>query len=83
MTRTKQRILYKCVICLSCSDSPASHHGKPMVRCIADSPGSELSRPLLDADGRPLAHAPKWWIVATCDLERQAIQARRQSTSRR
>lgn len=78
MDEESRRILYKCVVCLDCSDTPGIHHGRPRVRCDAGSPGSEKSRPLLAQDGRPLAHAPKWWVMATWDLERQSTKYRRE-----
>lgn len=74
----EQRVLYKCRICLRCSEGPEVCHGHEMVRCMAGEPGSEASRPVQSAEGQLLSHAPKWWVLTVLDLERRALQARRQ-----
>ncbi len=66
------RIVYLCRHCFAASEAAGdcAGCGHAMVRCDAGEPGSERSRPLYDAEGRLLTHAPRWW------LERHAQQTR-------
>ncbi len=56
------RIVYVCETCLSVSDAPMVHHGRPMLQCDAGCEGDDCTQPVVDSAGRILTHAPKWWV---------------------
>ncbi len=56
------RIVYMCEVCFAVSDKPTLHHGQPMIECDAGCPGDDVTRPVVDEQGRILTHAPKWWV---------------------
>lgn len=66
------RILYKCPICLRCSDTQDFCHRHQMVRCEMGEPGDESTQPVQASDGRVLTHAPRWWVMAVWEIARQA-----------
>jgi hypothetical protein len=72
MAIQEQRVLYKCPICLRCSDTQDSCHQHQMVRCEMGEPGDESTQPVQTGDGRVLTHAPRWWVMAVWDRARRA-----------
>jgi hypothetical protein len=56
------RIVFICERCLSSDDSPGECCDHPRVRYDAGEPGSALSQPLYDEEGRLRSHAPRWWL---------------------
>ncbi len=59
------RTIYMCRQCLRASDVPGECHGEPMVECCCGYPGDFGTRPVTEADGRIVTHAPRWWAEQT------------------
>ena len=62
-----ERVLYKCVNCLqtfvvppdtNCPECECDH----VLAVHIGEPGSDSTKPITNADGKPLTHAPRWWI---------------------
>lgn len=56
------RIVYVCEMCFAMSYTPLTHHDRMMVRCDVGRPGDDITKPVTDAAGHLLTHAPKWWV---------------------
>lgn len=82
METHEQRILYKCVTCLRCSETQETCHERLMVRCELGEPGDESTQPVQSSDGRILTHAPSWWVQTVMDNARQAGGRLRESITR-
>ncbi len=59
---SQRRIVYICEVCFAVSDKPIEHHNHTMIECDAGSPGDDMTKPVTDAAGHLLTHAPKWWV---------------------
>lgn len=66
-----ERIIYICEVCLGVSEDEEQHHGRPMVRIDCGPPGSPRCQPIMDGEGNPKTHAPRWWVEHVLKEERQ------------
>ncbi|MBI1800163.1 MAG: hypothetical protein HY259_05255 [Chloroflexi bacterium] len=62
-----EQVLFKCIRCFEtfvvppdtvCPECDCEH----VLEVHVGEPGSESTRPVTDADGKPLSHAPRWWV---------------------
>jgi hypothetical protein len=59
---SESRIVFICERCLLAAGSAGECCDQPRTRYDAGEPGSEMSQPLYDEEGRLLTHAPRWWL---------------------
>lgn len=55
---------YICPVCFNAGEDLEECHQHLMIRCEPGTPDLERRKPLMDATGRILTHAPRWFLEA-------------------
>jgi hypothetical protein len=67
--------LYLCPRCFSAAETPGPcpRCELPRLQCAVGAPGDPARRPLMDAAGRVLCRAPRWWLAHTTPYLRRRL----------
>jgi hypothetical protein len=58
------RVFYLCPLCFRRSEIDGECHEHRMVACDVGDWADERRKPIIDADGRVLSRAPRWFLEA-------------------